>query len=106
MTPEEQRICLMRTLAGEMPQYRKVEIPEDEAGQKQLIRALMNVRPPLPPGREFLEIQDTYLRDGPGKGGEPHLSLAGGYNQAEGGCHCKCSQQRAFGMLSSAALMH
>lgn len=63
MTPEEQRICLIRTLAGEMPQYRKVEIPEDEAGQKQLIRALMNVRPPLPPGREFLEIQDTYLRD-------------------------------------------
>ena len=38
-------------------------MPEQEGEQKQLLRSLMNVRPPRPASREFLDIQDAYLRE-------------------------------------------
>lgn len=46
-----------------MPQYRGIVIPEKEAEQKQLLRALMNVRPPKPAAQDFLAIQDLYLSE-------------------------------------------
>ena len=62
MTQEEKRIFLIRRLIAEEPQYRGLRIPNDEEGQKRLLRSLMNVRPPRPIGEEFLTVQDEYLQ--------------------------------------------
>lgn len=61
MTHEEQRMYLIKELLAEDSQYRNLAIPEDERGQKDLLRALMNVRPPKPISSAFLDIQDQYL---------------------------------------------
>ena len=59
----EQIKQLNRMLLAEMPQYRKQAeaFPPDEASQRQLLRSLMNVRPPVPASEEFLRAQDAYL---------------------------------------------
>lgn len=62
-TQEERLRYLIRAMQKEMPQYRGIVIPEDSAGQKQLIRSLMNVRPPMPADPEFLAEQDLYLSE-------------------------------------------
>lgn len=61
MTHEEQRRYLIRELLAEDAQYKSIVIPEDAQGQKDLLRALMNVRPPMPMVEEFLTVQDEYL---------------------------------------------
>lgn len=61
-TQEEQRVWLIEKLKAENPVYRKIPTPEDEQGQKDLLRSLMNVRPAKPVSEEFLGIQDAYLR--------------------------------------------
>ncbi len=61
MTHEEQRRYLIRELLAEDAQYQSIVIPEDTQGQKDLLRALMNVRPPMPIGQDFLTVQDEYL---------------------------------------------
>ena len=61
MTQEEQRRYLIRELLAESPQYRDMKTPTDEQGQRDLLRALMNVRPPMSIGEEFLKVQDEYL---------------------------------------------
>ncbi len=61
MTHEEQRRYLIRVLLSEDTQYQGIVIPEDAQGQKDLLRALMNVRPPMPVGEDFLTVQDEYL---------------------------------------------
>lgn len=61
MTHEEQRRYLIRELLAEDVQYQSIVIPEDTQGQKDLLRALMNVRPPMPIGQDFLTVQDEYL---------------------------------------------
>lgn len=61
MTHEEQRRYLIRELLSEDTQYQSIVIPEDAQGQKDLLRALMNVRPPMPVGEDFLTVQDEYL---------------------------------------------
>ena len=61
MTHEEQRIWLIRALLAEEPQYRHVLVPEDAGEQRDLLRSLMNVRPPRPVSGEFLQIQNAYL---------------------------------------------
>ena len=61
MTHEEQRRYLIQELLAEDAQYRSIVIPEDTQGQKDLLRALMNVRPPVPIGQDFLTVQDEYL---------------------------------------------
>ncbi len=62
MTQRERREYLIRYLLGESRQYRGLRVPAGEAGQKQLLRSLMNVRPPKPVGADFLSVQDEYLR--------------------------------------------
>lgn len=42
---------------------RTVQIPSDTAGQKRLLRALINVRMPDTASKEFLQIQDDYLQE-------------------------------------------
>ena len=63
MTQQERRIFLIRKLIDETPGYRGLRIPDDTAGQKSMLRALVNVRPPRPIGDDFLSVQDEYLQE-------------------------------------------
>lgn len=57
----------VRWLAGrlleELPDCRPwaVRVPQEKAAQRQLLRALMNVRPPMPLASDFLAVQDALL---------------------------------------------
>lgn len=62
MTQDEKRLWLIRYLLGENVHYRNTRISEDISEQKDMLRALMNVRMPMPVTEEFLEIQDSYLQ--------------------------------------------
>lgn len=61
MTQAERRQYLIETLLTERGAY--AEIPGDEKSQKQLLRALFNVRPPMPASEDFLQVQEEYLRE-------------------------------------------
>ncbi len=63
MDQRERRRFLITYLIGESPRYGGMKIPDDEAAQKRLLRALMNVRPPRPVGADFLAAQDEYLAE-------------------------------------------
>ena len=63
MTHEENRKWLIARLLAEKPEYRGYRIPDAEREQKDLLRALMNVRMPDPIDDEFLRVQDEYLRE-------------------------------------------
>lgn len=63
MTQDEKRLYLIKELLLESPQYKNIEIPSKEEGQKQLLRSLMNIRLPRLIGEEFLKVQDEYLRE-------------------------------------------
>lgn len=62
MTQAQRRMFLISALLKENPRYSSVKIPAEEIGQKQLLRALMNVRLPARISPEFLEVQDAYLQ--------------------------------------------
>lgn len=62
MTHEESRVWMIAKLKTEVPGFRKIPIPKDEQGQKDMLRALMNLRMPKPISQEFREVQDAYLR--------------------------------------------
>ena len=74
MTQEKRRIFLIDYLLKENPGYRTARIPDDERGQKVLLRSLMNVRVPEYTSEEFLRIQDEYLRDAIREGGITDLA--------------------------------
>ena len=63
MNRMEQIQFLNRRLLAELPQYREAaaQCPADEAAQRRLLRALMNVRPPMPLAPDFLAVQDALL---------------------------------------------
>lgn len=63
MTQSERREYLLSALLKEQAQYSKIEIPSNEQEQKALLRALFNIRMPLPVSDEFLTIQDAYLQE-------------------------------------------
>ena len=63
MTQAERRIFLIQKLLDEAPQYHNLLIPHGTAGQKKLLRSLMNVRPPRPMEDDFLTVQDAYLQE-------------------------------------------
>ena len=63
MTQSERRLYLITELKKENPQYAELPVPSDTAEQKHLLRALFNVRPPIPCDAEFLRVQDEYLRE-------------------------------------------
>ena len=63
MTHREQRLWLIQQLLNERNDAAGVQIPEDEQGQKDLLRGLMNIRMPDPIDDEFLRIQDEYLTE-------------------------------------------
>lgn len=63
MTQKERRLYLIGKLLEEQPKYRGMEIPEDEANQKRLLRSLFNIRMPQPVSPDFLKVQDAYLQE-------------------------------------------
>ena len=87
MNQQERCLWLIRTLLDETPQYRDIAVPLGAERRWQLLRSLMNVRPPMPVTDEFLRVQDEFLKemtaekgitDGdslPACPGDPHLVL-------------------------------
>ena len=63
MTHEERRRWLICQLLSEEKEYQGHSIPDGDQEQKNLLRALMNVRMPRPVSQEFLDIQDAYLTE-------------------------------------------
>ena len=63
MTQAEKKLYLITELLKERPEYADISIPKDETEQKNLLRALFNVRLPLPIGDDFLRVQDEYLQE-------------------------------------------
>lgn len=62
MTQAERRLYLIRALMQEKTEYRQLRVPQDAAGQRMLLRGLMNVRAPQEISAEFLQVQDAYLQ--------------------------------------------
>ena len=63
MTQDERREYLIQYLLKEEIRFGKQNIPADKKEQQNLLRSLMNVRPPRPISEKFLEIQDEYLKE-------------------------------------------
>ena len=63
MNQSERRRYLIQKLLNEQKEYSNYSIPEDSQGQKDLLRGLLNVRAPKVLSREFLKIQDEYLKE-------------------------------------------
>ena len=73
MPQRERREYLIRELLKEEPRYARVPVPTEAQAQKELLRALMNVRPPRPISDEFLQAQNAYLQTAVAERGVTHL---------------------------------
>ena len=63
MNQDDRRDFLIRYLLSENPEYRGIAVPEDPAKAWRLLRSLMNLRPPMEAGEDFLSVQDEFLRE-------------------------------------------
>lgn len=63
MIQDERREYLIQYLLKEEIPFGRQNIPTDKQGQENLLRSLMNVRPPRPISNDFLKIQDEYLTE-------------------------------------------
>lgn len=63
MNQNERRRYLIQELIQENAGYKEGMIPESEEEQRRLLRGLMNVRLPGEMNREFLAVQDAYLKE-------------------------------------------
>ena len=63
MKQVERQTFLIQRLLDEQPRYKGMQIPQDTAEQKRLLRSLMNVRMPKSIGEDFLTVQDEYLQE-------------------------------------------
>lgn len=61
MTQDERRRFLLEFLLRERSET--MALPTDEAAQRRLLRALCNVREPVPAPADFLAVQDAYLQE-------------------------------------------
>ena len=61
MTQDERRRFLLEFLLRERGET--MALPGDEAAQRRLLRALCNVREPVPAPADFLAVQDAYLQE-------------------------------------------
>ena len=62
MNQQERCLWLIKALLKDMPQYADTPISTLPDGRWRMLRSLMNVRSPMPTSKEFLQIQDTFLR--------------------------------------------
>ncbi len=53
---------LCRYLLDENPRYRQMPVSDSRQERRDLFRALMNVRPPMPASEAFLRVQDEQLQ--------------------------------------------
>ena len=74
MTQEERLVYLIKYLMKEKGELKSLDIPVEENARKRLLRSLMNIRPPKPVTKDFLNIQDEYLQEEQAKKGV--ISLA------------------------------
>jgi O-acetyl-ADP-ribose deacetylase (regulator of RNase III) len=63
MDQKQRRQYLIGELLKEDLRYTKLQVPEGEEEQRQLLRGLMNVRMPKRISEEFLKVQDEYLQE-------------------------------------------
>ncbi len=63
MTQTERLLYLIQYLLNENRELQPLEIPVKDMERKRLLRSLMNVRPPRPISKEFLEVQGAYLKE-------------------------------------------
>ena len=61
MSTVEMLNVLLSALKAESEAAANITLPEDTAGKWHLLRALMNIRPPIPIRPELLELQDRLL---------------------------------------------
>lgn len=62
MTQTQRLLYMIDYLIHERADQEEIAVPSDEAARKQLLRALMNLRPLKPVSKEFLTVQDAYLQ--------------------------------------------
>lgn len=62
MTQTERLTFLIEYLMSENKELKSFHIPVEENARKWLLRSLMNIRPPKPVTKDFLNIQDEYLQ--------------------------------------------
>lgn len=118
MTPEERLDVLLRCLLEE---YEEVRVPDSLPEKRQLLRSLMNVRPPAPASKDFLKVQDAYLGELLAQRGVTKLedltpvrpglylwpiSVAGRHHYPGSGRHCQRGQQPDAGLLCTLPRMH
>ena len=72
MNQLERREYLIRYMLRERGE--QFAVPQDETGQKRLLRSLFNVRMPAPADEEFLRVQDEYLKEANTEKGITRLS--------------------------------
>lgn len=63
MDQAQRRIYLIKALQEESGPFAEAPIPDDEDGQRKLLRSLMNVRPAGRPDFDVLSVQDDYLQE-------------------------------------------
>ena len=62
MTHDEERVWIIAQLKADMPGYGKIKMPQDAQAQKDLLRAMMNVRMPGALREDILDVQEAYMR--------------------------------------------
>lgn len=60
---QERLRYILRTLIEERQEYRSIEIPGDIVSMQRLMRAMLNVRPPMPVDSGFIAAQDAELKE-------------------------------------------
>lgn len=70
----ERRLYLIKALLAEDADYASLTVPADEKGQKDLLRALMNVRMPAPLSEEYIRTESEYLKEETAAKGITHLA--------------------------------
>jgi hypothetical protein len=55
-------VFILNSLIEEQSENRHLNIPPDLSGKRQLMRSLMNSRPPLPVSEKLLKAQDEELK--------------------------------------------
>lgn len=63
MKQEERLSYLLDYFLSENVEHQNISFPDDINGQKNILRGLMNFRPPMPLNPEILEMQDAYLQE-------------------------------------------
>ena len=72
-TQSRRRRWLIDALLAEREEYASIDVPQEAEGQRRLLRALFNVRPPESASEEFLQVQNAYLQERAREKGITHL---------------------------------